>query len=115
MGVTIIVVMAKRQHFTLIYDPKVGGHLAAIESKYHSLIRTTIEEQLRFEPETVTRNRKQLERPIDLGARWELRLGPDNRFRVFYRVDAEKRQVRILAIAVKERERIFLAGEEVEL
>ncbi len=108
-------VMAKKQPFALIYDPEVSGHLDAIEPKYHSLIRTGIEEQLRFEPETATRNRKQLERPIDLEARWELRLGPDNRFRVFYRVDAEQRQVRILAIAVKERNRIFLAGEEVEL
>jgi hypothetical protein len=107
--------MAKRQLFALIYDPEVAGHLKAIESKYHSLIRTTIEEQLLFEPETATRNRKQLERPIGLGARWELRLGPQNRIRVFYRVDAELRQVRILAIAVKERDRIFIAGEEVEL
>src|SRR5262249_10929915 len=108
-------VMAKKQRYVLIYDPEVAGHLDAIEAKYHSLIRTTIEEQLRFEPETATRNRKQLERPIDLGARWELRLGPDNRFRVFYRVDAERRQVRILAIAVKERNRIFIGGEEVKL
>src|SRR5438105_2305532 len=107
--------MGKKQPFTLIYDPEVTDHLAAIEPKYHSLIRTTIEEQLRFEPETATRNRKPLERPLELGARWELRLGPDNRFRVFYRVDAEQRQVRILAIAVKERNRIFIAGEEVKL
>ena len=113
--VTIIMVMAKKQPFALIYDPEVTGHLAAIEPKYHSLIRSAIEDQLRFEPETAARNRKQLERPIDLGARWELRLGPDNRFRVFYRVEAEERRVRILAIAVKERNRIFLAGEEVEL
>ena len=112
---TIIMVMAKKQPFTLIYDPEVGGHLAAIEPKYHSLIRSAIEEQLRFEPETATRNRKQLERPIDLGARWELRLGEDNRFRVFYRVVAEQRQVRILAIAVKERDQVFIAGEKVEL
>jgi hypothetical protein len=107
--------MAKKQPFDLIYDPEVSEHLAAIESKYHSLIRTTIEEQLRFEPETVTRNRKPLERPVEMGARWELRFGPENRFRVFYRVGAEERQVRILAIAVKERNRLFLAGEEVEL
>ncbi len=111
----MIMVMAKKEPFVLIYDPEVAGHLDAIEPKHHSLIRTTIEEQLRFEPETVTRNRKQLERPIDLGARWELRLGPDNRFRVFYRVDAEQRQVRILAVALKERNRIFIAGEEVDL
>jgi hypothetical protein len=108
-------VMAKKQPFALIYDVEVAEHLAAIEPKYHSLIRSAIEEQLGFEPETVTRNRKQLERPIDLGARWELRLGPDNRFRVFYRVEAEGRRVRILAIAVKERNRIYIAGEEVKL
>jgi len=108
-------VMGRRQPFVLIYDPETKNHLDAIESRFHSLIRTTIEEQLLFEPETATRNRKQLERPIDLGARWELRFGPDNRFRVFYRVDAEKRQVRVLAIGVKERNRLFLAGEEVKL
>jgi plasmid stabilization system protein ParE len=108
-------VMAKKQPFVLTYDLEVTAHLQAIEPKYHSLIRATIEEQLLFEPERATRNRKQLERPIDLGARWELRLGPDNRFRVFYRVDAEQQQVRILAIAVKDRNRLFIAGEEVKL
>jgi mRNA-degrading endonuclease RelE of RelBE toxin-antitoxin system len=107
--------MAKQQPFALIYDPEVAKHLAAIESKYHSLIQSAVEEQLRFEPETATRNRKPLERAIHMGARWELPLGPNNRFRVFYRVDAELRRVRILAIGVKERNRIFLAGEEVEL
>lgn len=112
---TIIMVMAKKQPFLLIYDPEVTEHLAAIEPKYHSLIRTAIEEQLQSEPETASRNRKQLERPIDLGARWELRLGPDNRFRVFYRVEPDERRVRILAIAVKDRDRIFLAGKEVKL
>lgn len=70
---------------------------------------------MRFEPETETRNRKPLKRPIDMGARWELRLGPKNRFRVFYAVDTEAHEVQILAIAVKERDRIFIAGEEVEL
>jgi hypothetical protein len=107
-------IMAKKQPFALIYDPQIVGHLAAIEPKYHSLIRSTVEEQLRFEPETATRNRKPLERPIDLGAGWELRLGPDNRFRVFYRVDAEQQEVRVLAVAVKERNRLFIGGEEVE-
>jgi hypothetical protein len=79
------------------------------------LIRSAIKEQLEFEPERVTRNRKPLERPIELGARWELRLGPDNRFRVFYRVDVARGHVRILAICVKERNRLYIAGQEVEL
>src|SRR5947208_12079453 len=43
-------------------------------------------------PEKATRNRKPLERPVALAAGWELRFGPGNRFRVFYRVDADQRQ-----------------------
>ena len=34
-----------------------------------SLIRTTIEEQLRFEPKTAAHNREPRERPSDMGAR----------------------------------------------
>jgi mRNA-degrading endonuclease RelE of RelBE toxin-antitoxin system len=112
---TIILVMAKKQPFALIYDPEAAGHLDAIEPKYHSLIRNAIEEQLRFEAKTSTRNRKPLERPIGFGATWELRLGTDNRFRVFYRVDAERQEVRILAIGVKDRNRLLIAGKEVAL
>ncbi len=112
---TIIVVMGKKSPYVLVYDPEVSRHLAAIDVKHHSPIRSAIKEQLESEPERVTRNRKPLRLPIELGARWELRLGPDNRFRVFYRVDVEQGQVRILAIAVKERNRLYIAGEEVEL
>ena len=107
--------MAKEPPIALIYDPAVVGHLDAIEAKYHSLIRAAIEEQLQIEPETATRNRKPLLRPIEFGARWELRLGPQNRFRVFYRVETDQREVHILAIGVKERERLFIGGEEVKL
>lgn len=107
--------MVMAEAFDLLYDPEVKRHMDAIDRKHHSLIRAAIEEQLRFEPQKATRNRKSLERPIDLGARWELRLGPKNRFRVYYRVDSEERQVRILAIAVKIGNRVFIAGEEVEL
>lgn len=107
--------MAKKEPYTLTYDPEVSDHLDAIEPKYHSLIRSEIEVQLGYEPETPTRNRKPLERPIALGARWELRLGPDHRFRVFYRVDQQPRQVCILAIAVKERNRIYVGNKEVKL
>jgi len=49
--------MARRRPFALVYDPEVRQHLRAIESRYYALIRTTIEEQLQFEPETETRNR----------------------------------------------------------
>jgi mRNA-degrading endonuclease RelE of RelBE toxin-antitoxin system len=35
-------------------------------------------------------------------------------FRVFYEIAREKREVYILAIGVKERDRLFIGGEEVE-
>jgi len=107
--------MAKQAPFALIYDPAAVGHFDAIDAKYHSLIRAAIEEQLQFEPEKVTRHRKPLLRPLESGARWELRLGPQNRFRVFYHADADQREVYILAIGIKERERLVIGGEEVRL
>lgn len=105
--------MGRRRPFILVYDPKVKEHLRAIEAKYHSLIRATIEEQAQFEPETETRNRKPLQRPMKPEATWELRFGPDNRFRVFYAMDRERHEVQILAIGVKERNRLFIGGEEI--
>src|SRR5262245_55935240 len=100
--------------FDLVYDPEVRDHLDAIESKYHSLIRTALEEQLLFDPEVTTRNRKPLERPIAFDARWELRFGPDNCFRAFYRVEMEERRVRVLAIGVKDRNRLYIGGKLVK-
>ena len=97
-----------------MYADEVKQHLRAIEPKYHSLLQSEIEGQLLFEPEVETRNRKPLQRPISFGAQWELRLGPDNRFRVFYQVDADKREVRVLAVGVKDRNRLLIAAEEVE-
>ncbi|MCJ7737772.1 MAG: hypothetical protein MUQ10_10750 [Anaerolineae bacterium] len=79
----IVIMVNPRQSFDLIYDPEVAQHLAKIERKYHSLIRYTIEEQLRYEPEVETRNRKPLRRPTELSATWEIRFGPGDRFRVF--------------------------------
>jgi mRNA-degrading endonuclease RelE of RelBE toxin-antitoxin system len=107
--------MARQHLFSLLFDPKVRQHLRAIEAKYHSLIRKTLEEQLLFEPELETRNRKPLLRPVALGATWELRFGPDNRFRILYTVDLERREVQILAVGIKERNRLFIGGKEVKL
>ena len=109
---TIILVMAEKQSFALVYADEVKGHLRAIEAKYHALIRSEIESQLINAPNVETRNRKPLKRPVSFGARWELRLGPKNRFRVFYQVNAESREVQVLAIGVKDRSRLFFGGEE---
>jgi hypothetical protein len=106
--------MAKKLPFALVYADEIKEHLRAIDAKYHSLIRSEVETQLRFEPEVETRNRKPLKRPILLGAQWELRLGPDNRFRAFYQVNAADRSVRVLAIGIKDRDRLFIGAEEME-
>lgn len=103
-----------RHPFTLTYDPQVKTHVRSIERKYYSLIFDKIEEQLRFEPDCETRNRKPLEGPSFLGADWEIRFGPGNRFRVLYRIVIENHEVEILAIGVKEKDRLYIAGEEVD-
>jgi mRNA-degrading endonuclease RelE of RelBE toxin-antitoxin system len=100
--------------FQIIYDPEVKDHLRSIERKYYSLIYNKIEEQLRHQPDFETRNRKPLVAPPVFGADWELRFGPGNRFRVLYRIDVENYEVEILAIGVKEKDRLYIAGEEVE-
>ena len=107
--------MARRRPFHLIYDVEVKAHLGAIEPGYRGLIRKTIERQLRFQPDTETRNRKPLEPPVAFEATWELRCGPENRFRVFYMVSPAQQKVQILAIGVKERNRLMVGGEEIKL
>ena len=107
--------MSSKQRFELIYAPEVKQHLKAIERKHYSLIRNTLETQLWLEPDVETRNRKPLKRPVVFEADWELRFGPDNRFRAFYEVNRERGVVYILAISVKRGNRLFVGGEEVPL
>jgi mRNA-degrading endonuclease RelE of RelBE toxin-antitoxin system len=107
--------MPRKQPYQISYDQAVKKHLRAIEAKYHSLIRVAIEEQLQLEPAKETRNRKPLRQPAPFEATWEVRFGPDNRFRVLYGIDEEAREVQIQAIGVKEGNRLLVAGKEVEL
>lgn len=107
--------MNSKRAFELVYAPQVKEHLKAIECKYYGLIRQEIEAQLQFEPDVETRNRKPLKRAVVFEAEWEIRFGPNNRFRVFYEVDRDARAVYILTIGVKVRDRLYIGGEEVEL
>jgi mRNA-degrading endonuclease RelE of RelBE toxin-antitoxin system len=107
--------MNPRRFLTLIYAPVVKEHLKTIEAKYDSLIRRTIERKLRFEPDVETKNRKPLKHPAAFETAWEIRFGPDNRFRVFYEVDQESHKVFILAVGQKKGNRLLIAGEEFEL
>ena len=111
----IMVIMARRQPYTLMYARGVTKHLKSIDAKYDSLIRAKMEEQLLFEPNVETKNRKPLRQPAPFAAQWEIRFGPDNRFRVLYDIDEEQHAVQIVAIGEKEGNRLIVGGEEVEL
>ena len=107
--------MPRQTPFELIFAPEALEHLGFIEPKYHGLIRETINKQLCHQPEVATRNRKPLEQPATLGATWEIRFGPSNRFRVLYSVDLERREVQVLAVGIKQRNRLLIGGEEIRL
>jgi mRNA-degrading endonuclease RelE of RelBE toxin-antitoxin system len=70
---------------------------------------------LSYTPLEVTRNRKPLEQPAPFGATWELRFGSQNRFRVLYEVNTAEQMVLILAVGVKDREKLLIGTEEVNL
>jgi mRNA-degrading endonuclease RelE of RelBE toxin-antitoxin system len=98
--------------YRVVYAPEVIAHVAAIPRKHHGLIRSAIGEQLTHGPDRPTKNRKPIQDlPGPFGSTWELRIGPDNRFRVFYEIVAQ--EVWVLAVGVKERDRLSVAGKEV--
>ena len=111
----IMVIMTPPKRFELIYPPIIKQHLKSIEAKYYSPIQEALETQLQFQPDVETKNRKPLRRPVVFGAKWEIRFGPDNRFRAFYRVDYDKQQVVLLAIGEKIGSRLLIGGEELEI
>ena len=112
---TIIRSMPHAKNLELGFAPEVVDHLAAIERKHHQLIQKTLDERLSHTPDAETRNRKPVEQPAPFEATWELRFGPGNRFRVYYEVDPVEHFVWILAIGIKELERLLMGGKEFKL
>ena len=106
--------MPRRPRFALTFAPETLDHLDAIASKYHGLIRKAIDEQLSYTPGRPARNRKLLEQPAPYEATWELRFGPGNRFRVFYDVVSDQQVVWILAIGIKDGNKLLVGGEEIK-
>lgn len=105
--------MAKpKARYVLSFAPEAVEHFDSIELKHHNGLRRTIHEQLAYTPTRETRNRKPLEPPAPFDAAWELRCGPNNCFRVFCEVDAGLQVVRVLAIGVKDRNRLIVEGME---
>ena len=74
-----------------------------------------LEAHLAYEPDGEAANRKLLSPTSELEAEWELRFGPGNRFRVFYSVQHERREVYVVAIGIKRGNRLLIGREEVRL
>jgi len=107
--------MPKPQRYNLIYAPDVKEHLRAIDKQHHAQIREAIEQRLSVEPDREVRNRKPLGGSALWEDAWELRCGGQNRFRIFYQIDYETAEVRILAIGIKGRNELIIGKERIKL
>ncbi len=96
----------------IILSPEALDHLAAFTARQRRIVLDAIGTHLTHHPTTPTRQRKPL-RPNPL-ASWELRVG---QFRVYYQVEStgDEDTVYVIAVGKKVRNRVIIAGVEVEL
>jgi len=93
------------------YSLEAEDHLRWLTSRQQRIVLDTVDRQLLNETNVETRSRKPM-RPNPV-APWELRIGD---LRVYYEVKDEPDQaVTILAIGVKERDRIRIGRETIKL
>jgi len=97
--------------YVIEYSPEAEDHLKRLSARQQKTVLDTVERQLGNQPTVETRNRKPM-RPNPI-APWELRIGT---LRVYYEVgeDPEPR-VKILAVGVKERERVRIGRGIIKL
>ena len=97
--------------YQIIFSRVAETHLQTFAVRDRRIILEEIIEQLPYQAALETRNRKPM-RPNPL-ASWELRLG---NFRVYYDIEEEPEPVvEIIAIGVKERDRVRIGNKIVEL
>ena len=93
------------------YSPDAEDHLRALTARQQAIVLDTVVRQLAEQPVVETRNRKPM-RPNPL-APWELRIGD---LRVYYDVQEEPTpMVLIRAVGVKERDRVRIGRQVIEL
>jgi mRNA-degrading endonuclease RelE of RelBE toxin-antitoxin system len=103
--------------YRIDFSPAAEEHLRALTARQRATVFDTIDEKLKDQPDVETRNRKPM-RPNPL-APWELRIGD---LRVYYDIqedyvveDNPEPRVLILAVGIKDRDRLMIGGEEVNL
>lgn len=96
--------------YAIKFGKSAYRHLEAFRRFDRNKILDGIKDQLTYKPQEKTRNKKFLrENPL---ADWELRI---DTYRIFYDIDETKEIVRILAIGIKDHEKIIIEGEEIIL
>ena len=103
-------VNAVKKAYLIEFTPQANEDLKLFRRFEQRQILNEIEQQLMYEPNVVTRNRKEM-RPNDV-AEWELRVG---KFRIFYNVDEEIRIIGVEAVGFKIGNMLFIRGERRKL
>jgi mRNA-degrading endonuclease RelE of RelBE toxin-antitoxin system len=98
--------------FVIEFTQTAADHVRAMRKLDEQAVLNAIEQQLRHEPATETRNKKRLG-PNDV-SNWELRVGD---FRVFYDLVLEDDQptMKIKAVGKKEHNKLYVGGKETVL
>ncbi len=97
--------------YRIEYSPEAEGHLRALTARQRATVFDHVEQQLADQPSQETRHRKRM-RPNPL-APWELRCGD---LRIYYDIANEPESlVTVVAVGIKDRDRVLIGGEEVKL
>jgi len=97
--------------YRIEYSPDAEDHLRTLTPRQQRIVLDTAEKQLIHQPTVETRNRKPM-RPHPL-APWELRIG---NLRVYYDVEEEPEPVVLIrAVSIKQRNRVRIGREEIQL
>lgn len=97
--------------YRIEYSPDAEDHLHGLTARQQAIVLDTADVQLVHQPTVETRNRKPM-RPNPI-APWELRIG---NLRAYYDVEEDPEpEVYIRAVGVKERNRVRIGKEVIEL
>jgi mRNA-degrading endonuclease RelE of RelBE toxin-antitoxin system len=97
--------------YRIDYSPETEEHLRVLTTRQRAMVFDGVDEQLEHQPDVETRNRKPM-RPNPL-APWELRIGE---LRVYYEIEEDPEQVvTIVAVGIKDRNRVLIGGKEIKL
>jgi mRNA-degrading endonuclease RelE of RelBE toxin-antitoxin system len=97
--------------YVIEYSPEAEAHLRRLTAGQQKTVVDSVDRQLINQPKVETRNRKPM-RPNPI-APWELRIGD---LRVYYEViEQPEPRVIVLAVGVKERNKVRIGREIVEI